>query len=207
MLSLSTATISLTTAFSYLFPTAIITIIGIVSWRYWAKRKLYQSLKALPSPLGHWLLGNIPQVLAAVKKKQFFQLLFDWSQQYGSIYVYWVGVPVVVLSKPSVIESTVINGMRDGSLIRSQTATRAWNDISGAILLGQSGAEWQWRRKAWNPEFSPVGISAYIGVVEQACSQITDKITADVSSDAIPVDRLFVELTMRVIASLLLAFL
>lgn len=201
---LSPAMISLSTVFPYLFPTTIIIIAGILSWQYWAKRNRYQSLKALPSPLGHWLLGNIPQVLAAVKKKQFFQLLFDWSKQYGSIYVYWAGAPVVILSKPSVIESTVINGMRDGSLIRSQTATRAWNDISGEILLGQSGAEWQWRRKAWNPEFSPVGISAYIGVVEQACSQITNKIKADVSSDAIPVDRLFVELTMRVIASLLL---
>ncbi len=182
----------------------IIIILGVLSLRYWAKRKRYQSLRSLPSPSGHWLLGNIPQVLAAVKKKQFFKLLFDWSKQYGSIYVYWVGVPVVILSKPSVIESTIINGMRDGSLIRSQTATSAWNDISGAILLGQSGAEWQWRRKAWNPEFSPVGISAYIGVVEQACSQITDKIRTADRSETVPVDRLFVELTMRVIASLLL---
>ena len=199
---LSPATISLSTEFPYLLPTIIIS--GILSWRYWAKRNRYQSLKSLPSPQGHWLLGNIPQVLAAVKKKQFFQLIFDWSQQYGSIYLYWAGDPVVVLSKPLVIENTIINGMREGSLVRSQNATRAWNDISGNILLGQSGSEWQWRRKAWNPEFSPIGISAYMGVVEQACSQITKKITDDVSSEAIPVDRLFVELTMRVIASLLL---
>jgi len=159
MLSLSTAKISLDTSFPYLLSIAIITILVILSWRYWKKRRHYQSLKALPSPQGHWLLGNILQVLTAVKKKQFFQLLFDWSQQYGSIYVCWLETPIVVLSKPSVIENTIVNGMRDGSLIRAQKATQAWNDISGPILLGQSGSEWQWRRKAWNPEFSQSGIS------------------------------------------------
>ncbi len=128
-----------------------IAIIGILSWRSWQKRQRYQSLKSLPSPARHWLLGNIPQILEAVKKRQFFKLIFDWSKQYGSIYVYWVGYPVLILSKPSVIESTIVNGMKDGSLIRSKQVVRAWNDISGPILLGQSGTEWQWRRKAWNP--------------------------------------------------------
>ena len=178
--------------------------LGILGWRYWEKKKRYRSLESLPSPPKHWLLGNIPQILQAVKKKQFFQLLFDWSQKYGSIYVYWADVPVIILSDPLIIESTIVNGMRDGSLVRSPKLTRAWNDISGSILLGQSGTEWNWRRKAWNPEFSPVGISSYIGMVEQACSQITDKIRATANSEVLQADRLFVELTMRVISSLLL---
>jgi unspecific monooxygenase len=205
MSSLSLEVISSITIFPYIFSIAIIIILVILSRRYLEKRKHFQVLKALPSPPKHWLLGNIPQMLAAVKKKQFFQLIFDWSKQYGSIYVYWADTPVVILSNPLVIESTIINGMRDGSLVRSQNASRAWNDISGPILLGQSGTEWQWRRKAWNPEFSPIGISAYIDVVEQACTQITNKISVVASSsDPILVDRIFVELTMRVIASLLL---
>lgn len=161
MSSLSLEVISSITIFPYIFSIAIIIILVILSGRYLEKRKHFQVLKALPSPPKHWLLGNIPQMLAAVKKKQFFQLIFDWSKQYGSIYVYWADTPVVILSNPLVIESTIINGMRDGSLVRSQNASRAWNDISGPILLGQSGTEWQWRRKAWNPEFSPIGISAY----------------------------------------------
>jgi unspecific monooxygenase len=66
---------------------------------------------------------------------------------------------VVILSKPKVIEDTIINGMRDGSLIRGKQLRKAWNDISGSIMLGETGTEWQWRRKAWNPEFSSSNLS------------------------------------------------
>ncbi len=123
-------------------------IVGLFGWRWWKQKNTHKSLLSLPSPPRHWLLGNRLQVLAAVKQKKYFQLLFDWSQQLGSMYVYWIGVPVLVLSKPKVIEDTIINGMRDGSLVRYEQTSKAWNDISGPILLGQNGAEWQWRRKA-----------------------------------------------------------
>ena len=181
-----------------------LTLLGILGWRYWEKRKRYQPLKSLPSPPRHLLFGNIPQILEAVKKKQLFKLMFDWSQQYGSMYVYWADYPVLILSKPSAIESTIINGMRDGSLIRAHRISRAWNDMSGPILLRQTGSEWQWRRKVWNPEFTSSAISQYINVVQQACSQITAKIEDSDPSETIPVDPLFVELTMRVIACLVL---
>ncbi|WRH66680.1 MAG: cytochrome P450 [Planktothrix sp. GU0601_MAG3] len=121
-----------------------------------------------------------------------------------SIYVYWADYPTLILSKPSAIESTIINGMKDGSLIRSQNVSRAWNDISGPILLGESGSEWQWRRKAWNPEFTSGGVSQYINLVQQACSQTTAKIKETDPSETIQIDPLFVELTMRIISSLLL---
>lgn len=199
----STIQISLDALLPYTSIIAI-AIIGILSWRSWQKTQRYQSLKSLPSPAGHWLLGNIPQILEAVKKRQFFKLIFDWSKQYGSIYVYWVGYPVLILSKPSVIESTIVNGMKDGSLIRSKQAVRAWNDISGPILLGQSGTEWQWRRKAWNPEFTSSGLSEYMDMVHQACLQITTTIKTAAPDASIQVDGLFVELTMRVISCLLL---
>jgi unspecific monooxygenase len=60
------------------------------------------------------------------------------------MYIYWTGYPILVLSQPKVIEDTIFNGMRDGSLVRSERASKAWNDIGGAILLGQNGSEWQW---------------------------------------------------------------
>ncbi|MTJ50272.1 cytochrome P450 [Dolichospermum sp. UHCC 0259] len=178
--------------------------LGILAWRLWKQKNAYKSLRSLPSPPQHWLLGNIPQVLAAVKEKKFFQLLFDWSQQLGPMYVYWTGQPVLILSQPKVIEETIVNGMRDGSLVRSQRASKAWNDMSGPILLGQQGTEWQWRRKAWNPEFSSSSLSKYVEIISEACEQVIEKIRETEPSTEIQVDPLFVELTMRVISCLVL---
>jgi cytochrome P450 len=183
---------------------SIITVVGILFGRWWKQKNAYKSLELLPSPPKHWLLGNIPQVLAAVKQKKFFQLLFDWSQQLGPMYVYWTGQPVLVLSQPKVIEDTIINGMRDGSLVRSERASKAWNDIGGPILLGQQGTEWQWRRKAWNPEFSSSSLSKYVDIISEACEQVINKIQETEPSKEIQVDPLFVELTMRVISCLVL---
>ena len=127
------------------------------------------------------------------------------SQQLGSMYVYWNGGnPVLVLSKPKVIEDTIVNGMRDGSLVRSERLSKAWNDISGPILLGQNGAEWQWRRKAWNPEFSSSGLSKYVEMIAHACEQVIERLKEAAPQKEVQVDPLFVELTMRVISCLVL---
>jgi len=188
----------------------LVTVLGVTSiaviqgLRWWQQKNTYKSLHSLPSPPKHWLLGNVPQVLAAVKQKKYFQLVFDWSQQLGPMYVYWTGNPVLVLSKPKVIEDTIVNGMRDGSLVRSQQASQAWNDISGPILLGQNGAEWQWRRKAWNPEFSSSGLSKYVEIISQACEQVIERLKETAPKQEVQVDPLFVELTMRVISCLVL---
>ncbi|MBW4429857.1 MAG: cytochrome P450 [Nostoc desertorum CM1-VF14] len=197
------------TTFSDSFPYLVAALgttvtVGVFGWRWWKQRNTYKSLQSLPSPPKHWLLGNIPQVLAAVKDKKYFQLLFDWSQQLGPMYVYWAGDPVLILSKPKVIEDTIVNGMRDGSLIRSQRTSKAWNDIGGPILLGQSGSEWQWRRKAWNPEFSSSGLSKYVEIINLAGEQVIEKIQSTASPKEVQVDPLFVELTMKVISCLVL---
>lgn len=185
----------------------IISTVGILGWRSWKQKNSYKSLHSLPSPPKNWLLGNIPQLLAAVKERKLFKLIFDWSQQLGPMYVYWRGSqPVLVLSKPKVIEETIINGMRDGSLVRSGRISEAWNDIGGPILLGQQGTEWQWRRKVWNPEFSSSSISKYVEIINQACEQAIKKIQETVPAKEIQgevqVDPLFVDLTMRVICCL-----
>ena len=94
--------------------------------------------------------------------------------------------------------------MRDGSLVRSERASKAWNDIIGPILLGQNKAEWQWRRKAWNPEFSSSGLSKYVEIISQTCEQVIEKIKETAPPKEVQVDPLFVELTMRVISCLVL---
>ncbi len=181
-----------------------ISLVGLLVWLWWKTKIAYAPLKSLPSPPQHWLLGNIPQVLEAVKNKKFFQLLFDWSQEFGPMYVYWRGSPVLVLSQPKLIEQTIINGMKDGSLIRTEGVNAAWNDLSGPIMIGQQGNEWQWRRKAWNPEFSTKSLSKYIEIINQGCLQVIEDIKTSQSSKGVKVDPLFVELTMRIICFLVL---
>jgi cytochrome P450 len=183
----------------------VTTIAGTIGWRWWKQKSTYKSLQSLPSPPKHWLLGNLPQLLVAVKQKKLFQLIFDLSQQLGPIYVMWNrSSPVVILSKPKVIEDTIVNGMRDGSLIRSERLRNAWNDISGPIMIGKTGTEWQWRRKAWNPEFSSSSLSKYVEIINQACEQVIEQLKEAAPPKEVEVDPLFVELTMRVISSLVL---
>ena len=199
------AQVTLSDSFPYLaIVMGVATTAAIFSRRWWQQKNAYKPLQSLPSPPKHWLLGNIPQVLTAVKQKKYFQLLFDWSQQLGPMYVYWTNYPVLVLSQPKVIEDTIINGMKDGSLVRAPLANNAWNDTNGPILIGQDGAQWQWRRKAWNPEFSSNSLTKYVEVIEIACEQAIDTIKETSPPQAVQVDPLFVELTMRVICALIL---
>ncbi|MEM9088652.1 MAG: cytochrome P450 [Cyanobacteria bacterium P01_F01_bin.53] len=187
-------------AFIYLALTLFMGGAIALSWRIWQTKRHFQPLQAAPSPPKHWLLGNIPQISAAIKKKQLFKQFWEWSQQYGSAYVIWSVEPVLILSKPTVIENTIVNEMRDGSLVRSKKAQQAWNDISGPILLGTGGAEWKWRRKAWNLEFSTSGLETYVRDVQPACAQVIEKLKQAGPTTAIQLDPLFVELTMRVIS-------
>ncbi|MEH2068556.1 MAG: cytochrome P450 [Nostoc sp.] len=196
--------------YSFSFPylatvLGITSIAGTLSWRWWKQKNRYNSLQSLPSPRKYWLLGNLPQILAAVKQKKLFLQLFHWSQQLGPMYVVWNGsYPIVVLTKVKVIEDTIINGMRDGSLIRPELLRQAWNDIAGRIMIGETGNEWQWRRKAWNPEFSSSGLSKYLQVISQACEQVIETLKEAAPPKEVEVDPLFVELTMRVISCLVL---
>ncbi|NEN98153.1 MAG: cytochrome P450 [Moorea sp. SIO3I7] len=178
---------------------------GLLGWRWWQRKNTYKSLESLPCPPKHWLLGNLPQLLAAVKQKKFFQFLFDWSKQLGPIYVLWLNSPVLVLSQPKVIENTIVNGIKDGSLVRSERICKVWNDFGGGpILIGQNGTEWQWRRKAWNPEFNSSSLSKYFDIINLACEQVIARLQQDRAQTEVKVDFLFVELTMKVIFCLVI---
>ena len=183
----------------------VTSIAGLLGWRWWQRKNIYKSLELLPCPPKHWLLGNLPQVLAAVKQKKFFQLLFDWSKQLGPIYVLWLDSPLLILSQPKVIENTIVNGIKDGSFVRYERIRKVSNDLTGApILIGQDGTEWQWRRQAWNPEFRSSSLSKYFEIINQACAQVIAKLQQNTPQTEVMVDFLFVELTMRVISCLVM---
>lgn len=74
----------------------------------------------------------------------------------------------------------------------------------GPIMIGAEGAAWQWRRKAWSPEFSSSGVNHYFALVDRACTQAIAQVKATPAGEPVPVDPIFVELTMRVISALVL---
>ncbi|MGF1487488.1 MAG: cytochrome P450 [Prochloraceae cyanobacterium] len=179
---------------------------SILALKWWSNYQRFKSLQTLPCLKKYLFFGNALQLSTAVKQKKYFQLLYDLATKFNSTFAYWVGnTPVVILSDPRVIETTIVNGMKAGYLVRTKKVQKAWNDISGPILLGQDGADWQWRRKTWNPEFTSKALSKHILILEKVSNDLILKIKQNISSKkVVKVDELFVELTMRVIASLLL---
>ena len=176
-----------------------LSILGILAGKWWQQKRAYRSLESLPSPPKHWLLGNIPQLLAAVKAKRYSLFIFEWAQKLGPMYVLWANVPLVIVSKPHIIETILMKEIKAGNVARSRLMDRAWNDMMGPILLGQTGTEWKWRRKAWNPEFNSSGITNYARIINQACQQTIAQIR---ETPEIQTDFVFCELTMRVISCL-----
>ncbi|WP_255441396.1 cytochrome P450 [Synechococcus sp. BSA11S] len=181
-----------------------LSVAGLLAWWAWRRRRHFAPLRQLPGPRGMPLLGNIPELLDAVRHKRFFQLLHVWNQTHGPVYVYWAGKPVIVLCRPALIETTIVQGMRSGCLVRSPGTRRAWNDMHGPILIGEEGAQWKWRRRAWNPEFTTASTAAHLPLLLQASEGVIERIRQASPGEAVALDPLFVEMAMRVIAALML---
>jgi hypothetical protein len=80
-----TAQIDYSDSFPYLATVLGVTsIAGILAWRWWKQKNTYKSLQTLPSPPKHWLFGNLPQLLVAVKQKK----LWFFSTCYAKLLKY-----------------------------------------------------------------------------------------------------------------------
>ena len=181
-------------------------VIGIISWRWWQQKK-YSSLRALPSPPRHWLLGNASQLMDAAKTSKYFSLLFDWAKQLGSMYVIWVfNKPIVILNKPRTIEELLVHGQKDGTFARDPELRELWKSLFGSpVMIQQEGSEWQWRRQTFNQSFTSSHLSAYFELIYQGCMQVIEILQgATQEQKVIQVDPLFAELTMRLICRLML---
>ena len=191
-------------------PLTIITssaaVIGLFSWQWWQQKK-YSSLRVLPSPPRHWLLGNALQLMDAAKTSKYFLLLFNWAKQLGSTYVIWAfNKPIVILNKPRIIEELIVHGQKDGAFARDPELRELWGSLfGGPILIQQEGSEWQWRRQTFNQSFTSSHLSAYFELVYQSCMQVIEILQgATQEQKVIQVDPLFAELTMRLICRLML---
>ena len=184
----------------------LVAILGGVGWWWWRRREQWQGLRALPSPSGNWLSGNVPELMALAKTGQFSQQFLQWTQDYGPLYVIWVfNKPILMVSKPRAIEDILIQGQNDGTFIRSPAFYTAYKDVFGVHIGNQVGAEWKWRRQAATPAFKPSRFTQKIDVIVEGCLAVVDQIkVAAHYQEPISVDPLFVDLTMGVIAHFLL---
>lgn len=196
--------------FTSIFP-AIATlssaVIGLLSWRWWQQKRKFSSLRSLPSPPGNWLLGNVPQLLAAAKERKFFSFLSDWAKELGPMYVFWAaGKPTLILSKPRVIEEVLTRRHREITLVRSPQLRQLWKDLfDGSTIIQQEGAEWQWRRQTFTQSLTSTHLNAYLEIIYLGCTQVVSSLKdAAVQEKVVQVDPVFAELTMRLISSFLL---
>ena len=180
---------------------------AVFALKWWSNSQRYKSLRSLPSPDGYPILGNLPQLLSAAKQGKYFTLFRDWAEELGSMYVIWsFGKPGIILSKPKVIEKTIVRGLKEKTLIRDPKHRNIWQDIFGApVMIQQDGESWQWRRQTFNQTLSSKQIKTYFELVQKACQQVIDSCFEKAKKqEALEVDPLFSELTMRIISRLLL---
>ena len=100
----------------------IITLIfiGLITtiFAFKQSRRPHSSLRSLPSPSGIWGLGNILELLKAVKEGQYSATLFKWSQKYPDKYVIWLGkCPLLMINHPQTIEKILKEGQNEGLLV------------------------------------------------------------------------------------------
>lgn len=181
-------------------------VAGGLGWRWRQQAQQLQSLKALPSPPGHWLSGNVSELIALAKNGKFSQKFLEWTQEYGPLFVVWVfNKPILLVSKPKLIEQILLQGQSDGIFARSPNFYGAYQDVFGIHIGNQKGQEWKWRRQAAAPSFKPSQFSQKLDVIIDGCMGVVDDIQELASKqEVIAVDPLFVNLTMGVIAHFLL---
>jgi cytochrome P450 len=185
----------------------ITAIAGVVIWRWRRTQKKYSSLRSLPSPPRHWLLGNTPQLLTAAKERKVFSLFCDWALELGPMYVLWVaGRPGLVLSKPKVIEEILTRQQKDLTFVRSPEIRKLWKELfAGSTIIEQEGSEWQWRRQTYNQSLTPTHLNNYLEIISLGCNQVVEKLKdAAQNQEVVQTDPLFTELTMKLISCFLL---
>ena len=179
---------------------------SVLALRWWSNYQKYSSLRNLPSPKGHWLFGNLSDLVAALKAGKLPQLFLDWSQELGDIFVVWnFDKPNLVIGNPKLIEKILLKGQKDGDFIRGGSFYSAYANVFGVHLGNQIGEQWQWRRKAWTPALASSKFLAKFDVINQASLTLLQKLEPKaLENEAVEIDPLFLTYTMSIIAYFML---
>ena len=184
----------------------VIATTSVFAWRWWSNYQKYSSLRNLPSPKGHWLSGNLSDLLVALKAGKLPQLFLDWSKELGDIFVIWnFDQPNLVIGNPQLIQQILLKGQKDGDFIRGGSFYSAYANVFGIHLGNQIGEQWQWRRQAWTPALASSKFLAKFDVIHQASLTLIEKLEQKaLKNEATEIDPLFLTYTMSIIAYFML---
>ncbi|MGB6300027.1 MAG: cytochrome P450 [Rivularia sp. (in: cyanobacteria)] len=176
---------------------------GLKRWKNYQK---YSSLRNLPSPKGHWLFGNLLDLVEALKAGKLPQLFIDWSKELGDIFVIWnFDKPSVVIGDAKLIQKILLKGQKDGDFARGGEGYAAYADVFGVHLGNQIGEEWQWRRKAWTPALASSKFLAQFDVIQTASLTLIEKLEEKAKkNEVVEIDPLFLKYTMSIISYFML---
>ncbi|KAF7267741.1 hypothetical protein GWI33_019056 [Rhynchophorus ferrugineus] len=144
--------------------------------------KTSRILSKVPSPPGHWLIGNM-DIILKINPDDFFDLLRDFSKKYGSIYR---------LSTPYI---TTINISDPGDLemILSQPKHMSKSKVYGFLqnwlgegLLTSSGLKWQKRRKILTRAFHFNILRQFLDVFNDETDKLTQQIRDMNNENTVP---------------------
>ena len=180
--------------------------LGLLLWRWTHRQPASDSIYSLPSPKGRWFTGNALELLAAARQGTFSLTLFRWTQQYGSmVLVRLFNRSIVLVGKPQLIEYILTEGQSQGIFTRGPAFYNAYKDVFGVHLGNVTGDAWKWRRQAAAPSFRASQLSQKFDLIREGCERIIQQLHQSAEkNEAVPVDALFVDLTMTIIAYILL---
>jgi carlactone C-19 oxidase len=153
--------------------------------------------RGIPGPPALPLIGNLPEFVKLGYHIYYGQM----AKQYGDVVAIQMGAhPQVVISDPTLIREVCLEkfesfmNRKNGFMMRKSKG-----------LLTAHGKQWQSSRRALNPAFNSLKLSAFADTISNHCDKMTKRLGRIVETtkgdDPIDVLRLFGDLTMDVIGS------
>lgn len=129
---------------------------GLLIWRFARSRILYD-LHKIPGPVGWPLLGNTMDIIGS-KSLHFHQLLTDWTQTYGQVFVWHFGTQaVLVVTDPEEVARFCNNSNKQANLPKwAKTYSILEPRAPHYSMIGTPDyEEWKSFRKTCSLAFSP----------------------------------------------------
>ncbi|EFN66739.1 Cytochrome P450 4g15 [Camponotus floridanus] len=124
-------------------------------------RFLY-ALRKIPYPIALPIIGNAYQLNCS--SEEFFQNLIRWAEEFGSIYLIWVGLrPFIFLYKVEAVQLVLGSSMHNDKSLE-YTYLKPW---LGTGLVTSNGETWQFRRKLLTPTFHSGLLATYFKIAKE----------------------------------------